>query len=73
MNFPRTIIIKIVTDETPHELSAWNFDNLCIWMCHKSQDWVSPGYHFATAGDNIQGCNFKYFCIINKKTPYGVN
>ena len=64
------VIIEIVTKETPRKLSTWNFD--MVIFVHVCEDFVSPGYHFVTAGGghNVLGSILKYFCIINKERSY---
>ena len=47
MSFSGTTIIKTVTEETPDELSAWNFDIVIFaYECVRNLKIVCPGVSF---------------------------
>ena len=55
INFSETTIIKIVIEETSHELYAWNFlynnyHNLCTCVSHESEDVCPQGIILSQQG-----------------------
>ena len=50
--------------------NIFTYYNLCACVFQESEDRVSLRYHFVTSGGNIQGSNFKHFCIMRKRTSY---
>ena len=51
MKFSGATVIKIVTEETPYELSTWNFDIVIfVCVCHESVNCVPQGIILSQQG-----------------------